>query len=144
MTTDWRISPALAADVAGAAPALVILADRDALYDEGLHYAQRLRQAGVEVTMRVYPGMIHGFINMGAVLRAAGETIDVATAPAPAAGRRTALAHALAGSGHPVAPRAFQVHQQQRNRRRGHAGDALRLTDGLRAHAFEFLLHFGR
>ncbi|CBA14887.1 alpha/beta hydrolase [Xanthomonas albilineans] len=78
VTTDWRISPALAPDVAGVAPALVVLADRDALYDEGLHYAQRLRQAGVEVTMRVYPGMIHGFVSMGAVLRAAGEVIDLA------------------------------------------------------------------
>ncbi|MCW0417357.1 Carboxylesterase NlhH [Xanthomonas sacchari] len=76
--SDWRISPVVAPDVAGVAPALVVLAERDALHDEGLHYAQRLREAGVETLVRVHPGMIHGFINMGSVMRVAGETLDLA------------------------------------------------------------------
>ncbi|KAB7769670.1 alpha/beta hydrolase [Xanthomonas maliensis] len=78
LALDWRISPALVPDVTGVAPALVVLADRDALHDEGLHYAQRLREAGVETIVRVCPGMIHGFINMGGMMRVAGETLDLA------------------------------------------------------------------
>lgn len=78
VANDWRVSPMLAPDVAGVAPALVVVCDRDMLYDEGRAYAERLRAAGVEVTLHSFPGMIHGFINMGSVLRAAGETLDLA------------------------------------------------------------------
>jgi hypothetical protein len=45
-------------------------------------------------------------------------------------------------TGHPAAAGAGQVHQQQRDRGRGHAGDALRLADRFRAHALELLPHF--
>ncbi|WP_126968141.1 alpha/beta hydrolase [Xanthomonas arboricola] len=75
---DWRVSPMLVPEVAGVAPALVIVGERDMLYDEGRSYAERLRAAGVEVTLHSFPGMIHGFINMGGVLRAAGETLEMA------------------------------------------------------------------
>ncbi|PPU39868.1 alpha/beta hydrolase [Xanthomonas arboricola] len=75
---DWRVSPMLAPEVAGVASALIIVGDRDMLYDEGRSYAERLRAAGVEVTLHSFPGMIHGFINMGGVLRAAGETLEMA------------------------------------------------------------------
>src|SRR3546814_6637455 len=43
-----------------------------------------------------------------------------------------------------LAVRARQVHQQQRDRRRRDAGDALRLAHGLRPHALELLPHLGR
>ncbi|APP78360.1 alpha/beta hydrolase [Xanthomonas hortorum] len=75
---DWRVSPMLVPDVAGVAPALVVVGDRDMLCDEGRAYAERLRAAGVEVTLHSFPGMIHGFINMGGVLRAADETLALA------------------------------------------------------------------
>ncbi|CAD0303505.1 alpha/beta hydrolase [Xanthomonas hortorum] len=75
---DWRVSPMLVPDVAGVAPALVVVGDRDMLCDEGRAYAERLRGAGVEVTLHSFPGMIHGFINMGGVLRAADETLALA------------------------------------------------------------------
>lgn len=78
LADHWHISVLLAPDVAGVAPALVVLADRDILHDEGLQYAERLRNAGVEVTQRTCVGMIHGFITMGGVIRAAEETIDLA------------------------------------------------------------------
>ncbi|CAD7722665.1 Carboxylesterase NlhH [Xanthomonas hydrangeae] len=75
---DWRVSPMLVPDVAGVAPALIVVGDRDMLCDEGRAYAERLRGAGVEVTLHSFPGMIHGFINMGGVLRAADETLALA------------------------------------------------------------------
>ena len=39
---DWRLSPLLAPDVSGVAPALVYLAGFDPLHDEGLAYAAKL------------------------------------------------------------------------------------------------------
>lgn len=78
VANDWRVSPMLVPAVAGVAPALVVVGDRDMLYDEGRAYAERLRACGVEVTLHSFPGMIHGFIDMGGVLRAADETLELA------------------------------------------------------------------
>jgi acetyl esterase len=58
----------LAADVSGLAPALVYLAGYDPLYDEGLAYAQRLKQAGNEVVLLQEPGLTHDFMRMSGLL----------------------------------------------------------------------------
>ena len=61
---DPRVSPLLAADLAGTAPALVVTAGFDPLRDEGEAYAARLRAAGVRTIARRHDGYIHGFAHM--------------------------------------------------------------------------------
>lgn len=61
---DWRASPLLAASHRGVAPAVVITAECDVLHDDGTRYGEALRQAGVPVEYRDYPGMIHAFFSM--------------------------------------------------------------------------------
>ena len=68
---DWRASPALAKTLAGLPPAYVLTAGADPLRDEGDEYAARLKDAGVSVTYKNFPGQFHGFFTMGKLLRQA-------------------------------------------------------------------------
>jgi acetyl esterase len=65
---DPRLSPLHAEDLGGLPPAYVMLAGFDPLRDEGLAYAEKLRAAGVDVTIANYPDMVHAFIYMHAAL----------------------------------------------------------------------------
>jgi len=69
--TDPRAIPSLYEDYTGLPPALIITAGHDPLRDEGAEYAETLAAAGVPVEYECCEGTIHGFMNMGRVLRTA-------------------------------------------------------------------------
>lgn len=73
---DWRASPPLADDLAGVAPALVCTCEYDPLRPEGDEYAARLEASGVPVTHRVFEGLCHGVLGMGALVPAAQALMD--------------------------------------------------------------------
>src|SRR5262244_2146334 len=77
--TDPRASPVRTADLSGQPPALVITAGFDPLRDEGRLYADRLREAGVDVVYHEYPGQIHAFVSLTKVIPQGVEgTLEVA------------------------------------------------------------------
>jgi acetyl esterase len=71
-------SPLRAPDLSGLPPALLVLAECDPLTDEGLDYAERLSDAGVEVETKVWPGMVHGFLRWRAAIDVAHTALDEA------------------------------------------------------------------
>ncbi|MFE7800809.1 alpha/beta hydrolase [Nocardia sp. NPDC057440] len=65
------ISPLDSGNLAGLAPALIQAAGLDPLEDQAPAYAERLRQAGVDVTLTRYPEAVHAFLSMPSVVSAA-------------------------------------------------------------------------
>ena len=61
---DVRASPLRGPKLAGQPPTLVVTAGFDPLRDEGHAYADKLREAGVDVVYREYPGQIHAFVSL--------------------------------------------------------------------------------
>jgi acetyl esterase len=89
---DPRISPLFAPEeaLARTCPAHVVIAGYDPLADEGAAYADRLRAAGVPVSLARYDGQMHGFLTMGSFLPTGTAALDeavqqmrLALAPAP-------------------------------------------------------------
>jgi len=73
-------SPLRTPDVSDLPPALIITAELDPQRDEGEAYAQRLRDADCLVTHTRYPGVLHGFFQMGGVIASGRVAIaEVAT-----------------------------------------------------------------
>jgi acetyl esterase len=79
------ISPLRARDFSGLPPAYVMLAGYDPLHDEGLAYAEKLRAAGVKVTIADYPDLVHGFIYLQTVLPQAHDAMAKAAKAVKAA-----------------------------------------------------------
>src|SRR5215472_6152880 len=78
--SDWRASPARAKTFAGLPPAYVLTAGGDPLRDEGDEYAARLKEAGVPVAYKHFPGQFHGFFTMGKLLKQADVAVtEIAT-----------------------------------------------------------------
>jgi acetyl esterase len=73
--TDARLSPIRAADLSGLPPAVVLVSGYDPLRDEGIAYAKKLEEAGVEVELRRYDSMIHGFFGMLGIIPTADEAV---------------------------------------------------------------------
>ena len=77
--SDSMISP-LHGDVENVCPAAVLVAGFDPLRDEGLAYADKLKCAGVPVTVKCYEGLIHPFLNLSGYLPGAKIAFNEATA----------------------------------------------------------------
>ena len=56
-------SPLLAGDLSGLPPAVVLTAEHDSLRPDGERWAQRLREAGIEVVEDMTPGADHYFLS---------------------------------------------------------------------------------
>ena len=77
--TDRRASPLRASSLKGQPPALIVTAGFDPLRDEGRAYGDRLREAGVDVVYREYPGQIHAFVSLTkAIPQGMAATLEVA------------------------------------------------------------------
>jgi acetyl esterase len=68
--------PLSARDLSGLPPAFVLTCGFDPLRDEGIAYADRLREAGVAVEHTNYESMIHGFLNMEGIVDRSYDGID--------------------------------------------------------------------
>jgi acetyl esterase len=80
-----RVSPLRARDFSGLPQAYVMLSGFDPLHDEGLAYAEKLKAAGVNVTIAEYPDMVHCFIYLQTVLPNAHQAVAEAARAVKAA-----------------------------------------------------------
>lgn len=70
-----KVSPLRASDFAGLPPGYIMLGGYDPLHDEGQAYAEKLRAAGVKVTVADYADMVHCFIYLQTVLSQAHDAV---------------------------------------------------------------------
>lgn len=73
--SDPRVSILGADDLSGLPPAYLSIAGFDPLRDEGIAFAERLREAGVPVSLRLHPGLVHTFANLTAICPSARQAM---------------------------------------------------------------------
>jgi acetyl esterase len=76
LATDPDASPLFAPDVSGLAPAIIYTAGHDPLCDDGQRYAERLAEAGVRVRYRCFETLVHGFLSLDGVAKAATAAME--------------------------------------------------------------------
>jgi acetyl esterase/lipase len=70
-------SPWFWPDVAGSSAAIVHTAGFDPLVDEGNAWAARLAEAGVAVRHHCHGSLVHGYLSLAGIVRAAKSAIDL-------------------------------------------------------------------
>lgn len=70
-------SPLLADDFSNLPAACIITSEYDPLRDEGEHYAKNLSEAGADVCLKRYDGIIHGFFNMQRTVEEARDALNL-------------------------------------------------------------------
>ena len=101
---DPRASILLADDLTGMPPTHLVTAGFDPLRDEGEMFGRRLAEAGVPVTVRREPDLVHGFVNMiGLSARCRAAVADAAVT------LRDAFADGAAEQGAPGETRTHTV-----------------------------------
>ncbi|MDP9090246.1 MAG: alpha/beta hydrolase [Pseudomonadota bacterium] len=73
---DFRAAPLLTKDLTHLPPALIQTAEYDPLRDEGEAFGRRLAAAGVQVTVQRRAGLVHSFVTMAPLVRAARAAVD--------------------------------------------------------------------
>jgi acetyl esterase len=73
-----RISPLMAPDLKGLAPAYLLAAELGPLLDEGKVYAQRLEAFGVKVERVEHSGVPHGFLSASRLMSACIPALEQA------------------------------------------------------------------
>jgi acetyl esterase/lipase len=73
--SDPRVSILRAGDLGGLPPAYLAIAGFDPLRDEGIAFARRLEKAGVPVSLRLHPGLVHTFANLTAICPSARQAM---------------------------------------------------------------------
>ena len=74
--SDPYFAPLMAKDLSNLPRAYVITAQYDVLRDDGIMYARRLQQAGVDVTLRNYDGAIHTITHLYRALAYSKQCMD--------------------------------------------------------------------
>jgi acetyl esterase len=69
-------SPWFWLDLTGSAPAIVVTAGFDPLVDEGDAWAKRLADAGARVRHLRHESLVHGFLSLAGIVRAAHSALD--------------------------------------------------------------------
>lgn len=73
---DPRVTPLLATDLSGLAPAIILVAEFDPLRDEAVNYAGLLTHFGVDVELLEAEGMVHSFLKLGGLMPDALSELD--------------------------------------------------------------------